>query len=110
MRRIGRLMLPAIAGLAAVQVNIIVNTIFATSEEGAAAWLIGAAGTAGVGSGSTAATETAGSAEAADAESVNGAGGTAAATVSASAAGAGVLVGRSLGSRARSGRPLRGSR
>ena len=39
MRRIGRLMLPAIAGLAAVQVNIIVNTIFATSEEGAAAWL-----------------------------------------------------------------------
>ncbi len=39
MRRIGRLMLPAIAGLAAVQVNIIVNTIFATSEEGAASWL-----------------------------------------------------------------------
>ncbi len=39
MRRIGRLMLPAIAGLAAVQVNIIVNTMFATSEEGAAAWL-----------------------------------------------------------------------
>jgi putative peptidoglycan lipid II flippase len=39
MRRIGRLMLPAIAGLAAVQVNIIVNTIFATTEEGAAAWL-----------------------------------------------------------------------
>ncbi|MCP4447332.1 MAG: murein biosynthesis integral membrane protein MurJ [Myxococcales bacterium] len=39
MHRIGRLMLPAIAGLAAVQVNIIVNTIFATSEEGAAAWL-----------------------------------------------------------------------
>lgn len=39
MRRIGKLMLPAIAGLAAVQINIIVNTIFATSEEGAAAWL-----------------------------------------------------------------------
>jgi len=39
MRRIGKLMLPAIAGLAAVQVNIIVNTIFATSQEGAAAWL-----------------------------------------------------------------------
>lgn len=39
MRRIGSLMLPAIAGLAAVQINIIVNTIFATSEEGAAAWL-----------------------------------------------------------------------
>lgn len=39
MRRIGRLMVPAIAGLAAVQINIIVNTIFATSEEGAAAWL-----------------------------------------------------------------------
>ncbi len=39
MRRIGRLMLPAIAGLAAVQINIIVNTVFATSEEGAAAWL-----------------------------------------------------------------------
>ena len=39
MKRIGRLMLPAIAGLAAVQINIIVNTIFATAEEGAAAWL-----------------------------------------------------------------------
>lgn len=39
MKRIGRLMLPAIAGLAAVQINIIVNTIFATTEEGAAAWL-----------------------------------------------------------------------
>ncbi len=39
MRRIGRLMVPAIAGLAAVQINIIVNTAFATSEEGAVAWL-----------------------------------------------------------------------
>lgn len=39
MRRIGRLMLPAIAGLAAVQINIIVNTMFATTQEGAAAWL-----------------------------------------------------------------------
>jgi putative peptidoglycan lipid II flippase len=32
-------MLPAIAGLAAVQVNIIVNTAFAASEEGAISWL-----------------------------------------------------------------------
>lgn len=39
MRRIGKLMLPAIVGLAAVQVNIIVNTYFATSEIGAATWL-----------------------------------------------------------------------
>ncbi len=38
-RRVARLMLPAIAGLAAVQVNIIVNTIFATSEAGAVSWL-----------------------------------------------------------------------
>ena len=38
-RRVATLMLPAIAGLAAVQVNVFVNTIFATQEEGAAAWL-----------------------------------------------------------------------
>jgi putative peptidoglycan lipid II flippase len=38
-RRIGRLMLPAIAGLAAVQINIVVNTLFASSEDGANAWL-----------------------------------------------------------------------
>lgn len=39
MRRIGKLMLPAVAGLAAVQINIVVNTIFASSEDGANAWL-----------------------------------------------------------------------
>ncbi len=39
MRRIGTLMLPAIIGLAAVQVNIIVNTYFATSQKGAVTWL-----------------------------------------------------------------------
>lgn len=38
-RRVGRLMLPAVAGLAAVQVNIFVNTMFATSEPGAVSWL-----------------------------------------------------------------------
>src|SRR5690606_3776731 len=38
-RRVATLMLPAIAGLAAVQVNVFVNTVFATQEEGAAAWL-----------------------------------------------------------------------
>ena len=38
-RRIGKLMLPAVGGLAAVQVNIFVNTIFATTEPGAVAWL-----------------------------------------------------------------------
>lgn len=38
-RRVGRLMLPAVAGLAAVQVNIFVNTMFATSEAGAVSWL-----------------------------------------------------------------------
>jgi len=38
-RRVARLMLPAIAGLAAVQINIIVNTMFATSEAGAVSWL-----------------------------------------------------------------------
>ena len=38
-RRVALLMLPAIAGLAAVQVNIVVNTIFATSEASAVSWL-----------------------------------------------------------------------
>ncbi len=38
-RRVGRLMLPAIIGVAAMQVNVLVNTIFATSESGAVAWL-----------------------------------------------------------------------
>jgi putative peptidoglycan lipid II flippase len=38
-RRVGRLMLPAIGGLAAMQVNIFVNTMFATSEAGAVSWL-----------------------------------------------------------------------
>lgn len=38
-RRVAALMVPAIAGLAAVQVNVFVNTIFATQEAGAAAWL-----------------------------------------------------------------------
>jgi len=38
-RRIGKLMLPAIGGLAAVQVNIIVNTFFASQEPGAVSWL-----------------------------------------------------------------------
>lgn len=38
-RRVGRLMLPAVAGLAAVQVNIFVNTMFATTEAGAVSWL-----------------------------------------------------------------------
>jgi putative peptidoglycan lipid II flippase len=38
-RRIARLMGPATVGLAATQVNIVVNTYFATGEEGAAAWL-----------------------------------------------------------------------
>lgn len=38
-RRIARLMGPAIVGLAAVQVNVFVNTLFASSEPGAVAWL-----------------------------------------------------------------------
>ncbi len=39
LRRIALLMLPAIGGLAAVQLNIVVNTIFASSEPGAVSWL-----------------------------------------------------------------------
>lgn len=38
-RAIGRLMAPATVGLAAVEVNILVNTIFASHEDGAIAWL-----------------------------------------------------------------------
>ncbi len=38
-RRIGALMGPATAGLAAVQVNIFVNSIFASHEPGAVSWL-----------------------------------------------------------------------
>ena len=39
LRRVALLMLPAVGGLAAVQINIVVNTSLATSEPGAAAWL-----------------------------------------------------------------------
>jgi len=39
LRRIGRLMGPATVGLAATQVNIFVNTIFASQVEGAPSWL-----------------------------------------------------------------------
>jgi putative peptidoglycan lipid II flippase len=38
-RRIARLMAPATLGLAAVQVNILINTQFASSEPGAISWL-----------------------------------------------------------------------
>ncbi|HEY7412204.1 MAG TPA: murein biosynthesis integral membrane protein MurJ [Vicinamibacteria bacterium] len=38
-RAIGRLMAPATVGLAAVQVNIFVSTIFASQEPGAVSWL-----------------------------------------------------------------------
>jgi putative peptidoglycan lipid II flippase len=38
-RRIGRLMAAALIGLSATQVNILVNTIFASHEEGANTWL-----------------------------------------------------------------------
>ena len=38
-RRIGRLMATAVVGLSATQVNILVNTIFASHEEGANSWL-----------------------------------------------------------------------
>jgi putative peptidoglycan lipid II flippase len=38
-RRIALLMAPAIGGLAAVQINIFVNTMFASSEAGAVSWL-----------------------------------------------------------------------
>src|SRR5690606_9192610 len=40
LRRIARLMGPATVGLAATQVNLFVNTIFASRVEGAPAWLI----------------------------------------------------------------------
>jgi putative peptidoglycan lipid II flippase len=39
LRRIGRLMGAAVIGLSATQVNILVNTIFASRVEGAATWL-----------------------------------------------------------------------
>lgn len=39
LRRIGRLMTPALAGLAATHVNILVSTYFASSEPGALTWL-----------------------------------------------------------------------
>ncbi len=39
LRRIGRLMGPATVGLAATQINIFVNTIFASQVEGAPSWL-----------------------------------------------------------------------
>ncbi|MCG8418162.1 MAG: murein biosynthesis integral membrane protein MurJ [Proteobacteria bacterium] len=38
-RRVALLMAPAVGGLAAVQINIFVNTMFASSEEGAVSWL-----------------------------------------------------------------------
>ncbi len=38
-RRVALLMAPAIGGLAAVQINIFVNTMFASSEDGAVSWL-----------------------------------------------------------------------
>ena len=38
-RRVALLMLPAVGGLAAVQVNIFINAMFATTEEGAVSWL-----------------------------------------------------------------------
>ncbi|HET6611219.1 MAG TPA: murein biosynthesis integral membrane protein MurJ, partial [Kofleriaceae bacterium] len=38
-RRIAMLMVPAIGGLAAVQVNIFINSMFAASEPGAVSWL-----------------------------------------------------------------------
>jgi putative peptidoglycan lipid II flippase len=39
LRRIGRLMAMAVVGLSATQVNVLVNTYFATREVGAASWL-----------------------------------------------------------------------
>lgn len=39
LRRVALLMLPAVGGLAAVQINIVVNTSLATSQPGAVAWL-----------------------------------------------------------------------
>jgi len=39
LRRLGRLMAPATVGLAAVQVNIFVNSIFASHEPGGVSWL-----------------------------------------------------------------------
>ena len=38
-KRVALLMLPAIGGLAAMQINVFVNTMFAAEQEGAQAWL-----------------------------------------------------------------------
>jgi putative peptidoglycan lipid II flippase len=38
-RRVALLMAPAVGGLAAVQLNIVINTMFASSEDGAVSWL-----------------------------------------------------------------------
>lgn len=38
-KRVALLMAPAVGGLAAVQINIFINTMFATSENGAVSWL-----------------------------------------------------------------------
>jgi len=38
-RRVALVMAPAVIGVAAMQVNVFVNTMFATSEEGAVSWL-----------------------------------------------------------------------
>lgn len=38
-RRVGLLMAPAVGGLAAVQINIVINTMFAAAENGAVSWL-----------------------------------------------------------------------
>jgi putative peptidoglycan lipid II flippase len=38
-RRVALLMAPAVGGLAAVQLNIFINTMFASSEDGAVSWL-----------------------------------------------------------------------
>lgn len=39
LKKVALLMLPAVGGLAAVQINVFINTVFATQEPGAAAWL-----------------------------------------------------------------------
>jgi putative peptidoglycan lipid II flippase len=38
-RRVALLMVPAVSGLAAVQLNIFINTMFASAEDGAVSWL-----------------------------------------------------------------------
>jgi putative peptidoglycan lipid II flippase len=39
LRQIGKLMIPAVIGLSATQVNILVNTLLASNEQGSVAWL-----------------------------------------------------------------------